>query len=236
MRFKAKTSYATGFNCTFIDEGVNANKSQSHVAAVVLKERVKHLLLAWLSVYLEFLPQLPHHFLVGSPPPPHPSSQLSGRAAPTALSYGGMISSPFPGSPLSSWNSGRFTFWVYLHDSVVIVNAEAKRRDLIRLHYIYLEYYWSHRSVLGSIFITRRASRHSALIKRRRVQTWRSTVSCLAQRGGRHPFGQQLPVKEPDLYLKQTLRWIWWAAKLLKRLICDFSTSYVTPWFTFSPN
>lgn len=105
------------------------------------------------------------------PPPP----QLSGRAAPTALSYGGMISSPFPGSPLSSWNSGRFTFWVYLRDSVVIINAEAKRRDLIRLHYIYLEYYWSHGSVFGSIFITRWANRHSALIKRRRVQTWRST-------------------------------------------------------------
>lgn len=73
MHFKVKTSYATGFNCTFIDQRVNTNKSQSLVAAVVLNERYKHLLLmllTWLSVYFEFLPQLPHHFLVGSPPPP----------------------------------------------------------------------------------------------------------------------------------------------------------------------
>lgn len=73
MRLKVKTSYATVFNCTFKDQGVNAHKSQSLVAALVLKERFKHLLLmllAWLSEYLEFLPQLPHHFLIGSPPPP----------------------------------------------------------------------------------------------------------------------------------------------------------------------
>lgn len=204
MRFKVKTSYATGFNCTFIDQGVNANKSQSLVAAVVLKERFKHLLLmllAWLSVYLKFLPQLLHHFLVGSPNTHPPTSSVGGLQQQHWV-VGEWFCLPSQGllSALKTGNGSHsgLTFMI-----LVMIKAETKRHNLIRLDYVYLEYYWSRGSVLGSIFITQRANRHSALIKRRHVQTWRSTVSCLAQRCGRHPFGQQLPVKEPNLYLKQ---------------------------------
>lgn len=51
------------------------------------------------------------------------------------------------------------------------------------------------------------ANRHSAVINRRRgVQKPRAALSCLAQRRGWYPFGQQLQVKEPKLYLNPCLK------------------------------